>query len=116
MPEPVFSPSRRSGDLLFVSGQVPVDPNGKVIEGGVREQAHAAFDRMIDVLGEHGAGPSDVVKVTYFLVDIADLPIVREVIRERLPDPKPASSLVQVAALVDDRFRLEIEAIASLHD
>ncbi|MFC4138660.1 MULTISPECIES: RidA family protein [unclassified Microbacterium] len=93
--------------------QVRVDAGRTPVEGGIRAQADAVFDRIADVLAAEGATVADIVKVTYFLVDIADLEVVRQVVRERLPDPKPASSLVQVAALVDSRFRLEIEAIAT---
>lgn len=91
-----------------------MDAEGVPVEGGIRAQTEAVFDRIADVLAAAGGTMADVVKVTYFLVDIADLEVVREVIRERLPDPKPASSLVQVSALVDSRFRLEIETVATV--
>lgn len=113
MSSPVFSPARTAaGPLVFVSGQVPVDAEGTPVEGGIREQATAVFARIAAVLDANGCALADVVKVTYFLRDIGDLAILREVIAAHFGDQKPASSLVEVSALIDDRFRLEIEAIA----
>lgn len=113
MNAPAFSQARRAdGPLLFVSGQIPLDVQGDPIMGGIREQATAVFERLAAVLAAEGSSLADVVKLTYFLIDMADLPHIRDVIGEFFDDPKPASSLVQVSALVDPGFRLEVEAVA----
>lgn len=110
---PIYSASRTaSGALIFVSGQIPVDAHGQFVGDDFRAQANAVLDRITDVLAANGESLSAVVKLSYFLTDLADLPVLREVIAERLPDPKPASTLVQVSALIDPRFRLEVEGVA----
>lgn len=115
MSAPAFSQARKSeGPLLFVSGQLPVDFQGVPVVGGIREQATAVFEKLDAVLVAENSKLADVLKLTYFLVDMADLPVLREVIGEFFADPKPASSVVQVSALVDSGFRLEVEAIAAL--
>ena len=100
-----------SGPLLFVAGQTPLEDDGSVSDDAGR-QAEVVLDRIAGLLAQHGCGLSDVVKVTYFLTDLDDLEAVRAVIRARLDPPRPAASLVQVVALVDPRFRVEVEAVA----
>lgn len=108
----VFSPSRSAPGLVFVSGQTPLrDDDGVDEDAGA--QVHVVLDRIRDALREHGLGLDDVVKVTYFLTRIDDLPAVRAALQERWTDPPPAASLVEVSALIDPRFRIEIEAIAA---
>lgn len=102
-----------TGTVVHVSGQVPVRPDGSVVEGDVAAQTEQVFLNLETALRAAGATWSDVVKMSYFLVDIADLPQVRGV-RDRFLDPDglPASSLVQVAGLVNPAFRVEIDAVA----
>ncbi|MHA7304626.1 RidA family protein [Arthrobacter sp. TMN-49] len=115
MNAPAFSQARKAeGPLLFVSGQLPLDARGTPVSGGIREQATAVFDRIAIILDAEGGSLADVVKLTYFLTDMADLAQLREVISEYFEDPKPASTLVQVSALVEPEFLLEIDAIAAL--
>lgn len=114
MTPPSFSQTRTAdGPLLFISGQIPLDAQGKPIDGGIREQARAVFQELSAVLDAEDYSLADVVKLTYFLTDMADLPRLREVIGEFFEDPKPASTLVQVSALIDPKFLVEIEAIAA---
>ncbi len=114
MTTPAFSQARwADGPLLFISGQLPLDDRGKPVDGGIHEQATAVFERVSAVLATEGSSLTDVVKLTYFLTDMVDLPGLRVVIGNIFADPKPASTLVQVSALIDKRFRLEIEAIAT---
>lgn len=111
---PSFSPVRKAtGPLLFVSGQVPVDDQGNPVAGGIREQTIAVFERLADVLGTEQSSLDAVVKLTYFITEMADLPVIREVIGEFFAEPRPASSLVEVSALVDPAFRIEVEAVAT---
>jgi enamine deaminase RidA (YjgF/YER057c/UK114 family) len=103
-----------SGPLVFISGQVPVLPDGTVVPPeDVEGQVEAVFANLGRALDAAGASWSQVVKLTYFVVDIADLAVVRAV-RDRHVDPAalPASTLVQVSALVNPAFRVEIDAVA----
>jgi enamine deaminase RidA (YjgF/YER057c/UK114 family) len=101
------------GPLLFVSGQTPALPDGSVPEGAAA-QTRVVLDKIEVLLAEHQVGWPAVAKVTYFLRDIAELGAVREVLLDVLPEPRPAASLVEITALIDPRFVVEIEAIADL--
>ena len=112
---PIYSHTRiANGPLLFVSGQIPVDTEGHVAEGDVMAQTHTVLDRIEVLLGEHGLALKDLVRVTYFLTRIEDLADVRTVLASRLPEPRPTSTLAQVSGLIDPRFLIEIDAIASM--
>ncbi len=102
-----------SGTMIFISGQVPLAADGTLAGQDVSAQAEQVFRNLQGVLQSAGVDWAQVVKLTYYLTDIADLPAVRTV-RDRYlqADRLPASSLVQVAALVSPAFRLEIDAIA----
>ncbi len=104
-----------SGPVIFISGQVPVLPDGSVVPPeDVEGQVEAVFANLGRALDAAGTSWSQVVKLTYFLVDIADLATVRRV-RDRYVDTAalPASTLVQVSALVNAAFRVEIDAVAA---
>ena len=113
--EPIshFTDAVRGGDLLFVSGIVPVDENRDLVGGDdVVAQARAVFANMRDVLAAAGCTFADVVKITVFLTDIADRPHVNPVRQEVFGETRPASTLVEVPALVIPGARIEVEAIA----
>jgi 2-iminobutanoate/2-iminopropanoate deaminase len=111
---PVFSPTRSAtANLLFVSGQLPIDADGRVPDD-IDAQTRLVLANIATHLDAHGLDFGAVVKVTYFLRDIGDLEAVRAVLREVLPRPRPAASLVEVSALVNPKCRLEIDAIAQL--
>ena len=99
---------------VYVSGQVPVSADGVVAEG-VEAQVEQVFANLEAALRAAGTAWDRVAKLTYYLTDIADLPVVRAV-RDRHIDLErpPASSLVQIAALVDPRFVVEVDAIATI--
>jgi len=107
----IFEHLREAGGFLFVSGQTPLTEAGDVPDDAA-EQATVVMEKVAEVLAEAGASLADVVKVTYFLTDIGDLAAVRAALDAVLPHPRPAASLVEVSALVDPRFRVEIEATA----
>lgn len=110
----VFSPARvASGPLLFVSGQVPVTGDATVPDGA-EAQTRVVLDNIAAVLAEHGIGWPEVVRVTYYLRDLADLGALRSVVLDVLPEPRPTSTLVEVSGLVDPRFLVEIDAVADL--
>jgi enamine deaminase RidA (YjgF/YER057c/UK114 family) len=105
-----------TGPMVMISGQVPLDAEGKLVGAGdPLEQARQAFRNIVTVLAGAGCHMSDVVKLTVFLTHLEDLVAFRtardEVIDLARP---PASSLVQVAGLVHPDFRIEIEAVAAL--
>ena len=115
--EPIshFTDAVRAGDLLFVSGVVPVDEHRALVGGNdVVAQARAVFENMREILAAAGCTFADVVKVTVFLTDIADRPLVNPVRQEVFGDTRPASTLVQVSALVIPGARIEVEAVALL--
>jgi len=103
-----------AGPLVFVSGQVPALEDGTVVGADdVEAQVEQVFRNIECALAAANVGWSQVVKLTYYILDIADLAIVRAV-RDRHIDltTPPASTLVQVSALVNPAFRVEIDAVA----
>jgi 2-iminobutanoate/2-iminopropanoate deaminase len=104
---------RADGPLLFVSGVVPVDEQGRLVGGDdVVEQARTVFRNLEAVLAAGGASPADVVKVTVFLTDVDDRPRINPVRREVFGTAKPASTLVEVSRLAIDGAKIEVEAVA----
>jgi enamine deaminase RidA (YjgF/YER057c/UK114 family) len=106
------------GRLVVVSGQIAQDERGELVgPGDPAAQARQVFENLGRCLAAAGAGFGDVVKLTFFLVDVADLPAVRGA-RDAVIDTArpPASTAVQVAALVAPGYRLEVEAWALVGD
>lgn len=102
--------------ILYLSGQVPLDSAGALVGAGdFRAQARQVFRNIETALAAAGAGFEDVVKLTYFVLDPAHIPVLREV-RDRYVrrDAPPASSLVVVRGLFRDDVMLEIEAVAAV--
>jgi len=104
-----------AGDTLYVSGIVPVDASGAVVGDDVVAQARQVFAIMERVLAAAAATPADVVKITVYLLDIDDRPLINPVRQEFFGSARPASTLVEVSRLAVPGARLEIEAIAHLH-
>jgi 2-iminobutanoate/2-iminopropanoate deaminase len=108
-----YTDAVRAGNLLFVSGVVPVDADGRLVGAGdVVEQARQVFRNVEAVLAAAGAAVRDVVKVTVFLVDIGDRSRINPVRQEVFGDVRPASTLVEVSALAVPGALLEIECVA----
>ena len=98
--------------LVFVSGQVPIDPaTGKVVVGDIRAEARQSLANVAAVLGAAGCSTSDVVKTTVYLTDMADFAAVNEVYESFFSRPYPARSAVAVKALPKGA-RVEVECIA----
>jgi len=106
-----YSPAVGVGDLVFLSGQIPLDPDGRIVGFTPKDQAHKALDNMRVTLEAAGLSLANVVKTTIFLHDMDDFSAVNEVYAEYFSEPYPARSTVQVARLPKD-VRLEIEAVA----
>jgi 2-iminobutanoate/2-iminopropanoate deaminase len=114
-PEPIshYTDAVRAGELLFVSGCVPVDETGTLVGGDdVVAQARQVFRNVGEVLAAAGASFADVVKVTVFLTDIDDRARINPVRREVFGDTRPASTLVEVSRLAVPGAKLEVEAVA----
>ena len=115
MSDPIshYADAVRAGDLLFVSGVVPVDADGRLVGGeDVVAQAQAVFENIRRVLAAAGAGPEDVVKVTVFLTDVDDRPRINPVRQAFFGETRPASTLVEVSRLAIPGAKLEVEAVA----
>ena len=109
-----YSQAVKAGNLLFVSGQIPLDPaTGALVEGGVEAQTAQALANMKAILAEAGATPAAVVKTTVFIVDMAQFPLVNAVYAQTFPADAPARSCVAVAELPTGAL-VEIEAVAEL--
>ncbi|MCX6557290.1 MAG: RidA family protein [Candidatus Aminicenantes bacterium] len=107
-----YSQAVRWGNLLFLSGQVGIDPQtGKLVEGGVEAQAHQVFANMTAVLAAAGLDCSCLLKTTVFLKDMAHFKAVNEIYAAHVPEPYPARSAVAVKEL-PLAAEVEIEAVA----
>ena len=107
-----YSQAIQSGNLLFCSGQIPLDPvSGEIVAGNVHRQTEQVMENIAAVLSAAGAGFNDVVKTTVFLVEMGDFGVVNEVYGRYFPDHKPARSTVAVKEL-PRAVRVEIEVIA----
>ena len=108
-----YSPAVRAGQLLFVSGQVALDPGtGNMVEGGIAEQTRRVLDNIGALLTAGGRSFADVVRTTIFLADMNDFAAVNEIYGRYFKEPYPARATVQVARLPKDA-RVEIDVIAS---
>ena len=101
------------GDLVFTSGQIPLDSKGELTRGTIQEETTRVMDNLGAVLEAAGAGFDTVLKTTIFLTDLGDFQAVNEVYGARFTEVKPARSTVQVAALPRGA-RVEVEAVARL--
>ena len=109
-----YSQAIQIGDLLFVSGQVPIDPStGAIVEGDIKAQAQQSLNNLKAILNAAGTNMGAVVKTTVFLVDMNDFAAMNEVYAQFFQEPFPARSAVQVGRLPKDA-KVEIEAIAQL--
>ena len=108
-----YSQAVRAGQLLFVSGQVPLDPaTGQIVSGDIAAQTRRVFDNLGAVLKAGGRSFADVVRMTVFLADMNDFAAVNEVYGTYFSEPYPARATVQVARLPKDA-RVEIDVIAT---
>jgi 2-iminobutanoate/2-iminopropanoate deaminase len=108
----VYTPAIRAGQLLFVSGQIPVDPKtGSIVEGDITAQADRAMRNVAALLKAAGLGFEHVARTTVFLADMNDFAAMNTVYARYVVDPPPARATVQVARLPRD-VRIEIDAIA----
>ncbi|OFW20361.1 MAG: hypothetical protein A3H97_20705 [Acidobacteria bacterium RIFCSPLOWO2_02_FULL_65_29] len=108
-----YSAALRAGQLLFVSGQVPIDPaTGAMVGGDIAAQARRALDNVGLLLSAAGLSSADVVRTTVFLADMSDFAAMNAIYATYFSEPYPARSTVQAARLPRDA-RIEIDAIAT---
>lgn len=100
--------------LFFSSGQIPLTPEGEMVNSSIEEQTHQVFSNLKAVLEEAGASLQTVVKATVFLKDMNTFAAFNEVYAEYFSEHKPARSCVEVARLPKDAL-VEIEVIASVN-
>jgi 2-iminobutanoate/2-iminopropanoate deaminase len=107
-----YSQAVRAGDLLFVAGQIPLDPSGTIVEGDVAVQARRVLDNIGAILKAAGLSFAHVVRTTVYLADMNDLAAMNQVYGTCFSEPYPARATVEVARLPRD-VRIEIDAIAT---
>lgn len=109
-----YSQAIRAGHLLFVSGQIPLDPaSGALLTGGISEQTERVLKNLGAILEAAGASFDRVVKTTVYLADMSEFAAMNEVYGRYFPSPAPARATIQAARLPRD-VRVEIDLIADL--
>ena len=110
-----YSPALKAGNLLFLSGSIPLDPvSGQVVAGDISAQTRRVMDNIKALLEAGGADFSNVVRTTVFMVDLGEFAAMNEVYAGYFSAPYPARSTVQVVKLPKD-VRVEIDVIAVLN-
>jgi enamine deaminase RidA (YjgF/YER057c/UK114 family) len=107
-----FSRAIRVGDRILVSGTAPVEPNGSSTQGDAAAQARRCFAIILGAVAELGGSAGDIVRTRMYITDPADADLVGAVHGEFFGDIRPAATMVVVAALLRDEWRVEIEAEA----
>ena len=105
-----FYPAVRTGDFIFVSGQVAKDPDGNMISGTIEEETRGTIEAIRRILAEEGAALSDVVRVTTYLEDARDFGRYNRVFGEHFRDAVLARTTVEARAVISTK--IEMEAIA----
>ena len=111
-----YSQAARIGDLLFLSGQIGLEPGGSCeIDGDLAAQARQALDNLSAVLAAAGASWADVIKTTIYLTDLASFATVNEIYAKYVGSPPPARATVEVSGLPKGAA-VEIDAVARLEN
>ncbi|HVQ15790.1 MAG TPA: RidA family protein [Vicinamibacterales bacterium] len=109
-----YSPAIKAGNLLFVSGQIPIDPaSGALVDGDITAQTEQVMKNLGALLRAAGVGFDHVVRTTVFLADMSEFAAMNEVYSRHVGAPPPARATVQVARLPRD-VKIEVDAIAVL--
>ena len=110
-----YSPALKVGNLLFLSGSIPLDPvSGQLVEGGIKEQTTRVMENIKALLEAAGASFNNIARTTVFMVDLGEFGAMNEVYSSYFTAPYPARSTVQVVKLPKD-VRVEIDVIAVLN-
>jgi 2-iminobutanoate/2-iminopropanoate deaminase len=109
-----YSPAVKVGNMLFLSGSIPLDPEtGAVVEGGIQAQATRVMENIKGLLSAAGADFTNVVRTTVYMIDLGEFAAMNEIYASYFAAPYPARSTVQVSKLPRD-VRVEIDVIAIL--
>ena len=109
-----YSQATRTGNLVFLSGQTPLDPaTGNLVEGDIAVQARQAFDNIKAVVAAAGGTMDDIVRVGLYLTDLLQFGEVNAVMAEYFSQPYPARSTIEVSALPRGA-RFEVDAVMAL--
>jgi reactive intermediate/imine deaminase len=109
-----YSQATKVGNTVFVSGQIPLDPETmEVVEGGIEGQTHQVFANLIAVTKAAGGGLENLAKLTIFLTDLNDFAVVNKIMATYFSEPYPARATIEVSALPKG-VAVEIEAIMAL--
>lgn len=107
-----YSQAVVAGDLVFLSGQIALDPErGRLVDGSIEDETRQVLKNLAAVLAAEGLGLAAVLRTTVYLTDLADFPRVNQTYAEFFQEPFPARATVQVAALPRGA-KVEIDAIA----
>lgn len=107
-----YSQAIKTGNLIFCSGQIPINPaTGNIVDGGIEEQAHQALKNVCNLLEAAGSSIKKVVKTTVFLADMNDFVTVNGIYAQYFSEPFPARSAVAVKTLPKNVL-IEVEVIA----
>ena len=107
-----YSPAVKIGNLLFLSGSIPLDPaSGQLVDGGITEQTTRVMENIKALLAAAGADFNQVVRTTVFMIDLGEFAAMNEIYASYFSAPYPARSTVQVVKLPKD-VRVEIDVIA----
>ena len=107
-----YSPALRVDDTIYVSGQIPLDPNtGQLVTGSFEDQVRQTLRNLKSILGAEGLSFRNVVKVGIYLTDLSQFPVVNSIYAEHFSAPFPARSTIGVAALPLG-VEIEIDAVA----
>jgi 2-iminobutanoate/2-iminopropanoate deaminase len=103
---------RASGELLFVAGQVPIDPSsGEIVGSTIEEQTGQVLDNLEAILAAAGGSLADVVRVGVYLADMADWAGMNNVFERRFPEPRPARTTIGANI---GRFLIEVDLVAAI--
>lgn len=108
-----YSQAIRSGNLLFISGQIPLDPQTMELKQGFAEQTRQVFDNLKAVTEAAGGNMSQIIKINIFVMDLANFAELNTIMAEYFEEPYPARAAVQVAG-IPKGAEVEMEAIVDL--
>ena len=108
-----YSQAVKTGNLIFISGQIPLNPStGDLVSGSIEDEANQVLNNLKSICEAAGYSLEDVVKITIFLTDLSNFASVNEVMKQHFQEPYPARATVEVSGLPLG-VNVEIEAIVS---
>ena len=108
-----YSQAVKTNNLMFISGQIPMDPTtGNLVEGSIEDEANQVLKNLQSICEAAGYSLDDAVKITIFLTDLGNFAVVNDVMKEHFSEPYPARATVEVSGLPLG-VNVEIEAIIS---